>query len=563
MDPDLCRLDGLRAGSSELESHYIDELIADRVSRRQFIRSASTIGMSVPLMGVILAACGGTNNSPSRSPSTGASRATPTKGGTLRIAVTGPTAAVNPLTVADSGGAMMLAQVGEFLLFHNNLKDVLQPQLAVSYRPNADGTIWTFKLRPGVKFHTGAVMNADDVVYTFKQLSDPKNASNALATFAGVLSPAGVRKVDPLTVEFHLESPIGNFPYLVSSDTFNAIIVPNNTDFANWQKTFVGTGPFKFRSYAQNVNARFAANPDYWGVKPLLDATQFTLYSDQPPQFLALQGGQVDVVPGFVPQGAEAILNSSNYTIIKLSSSSHRELSMRNDMVPFTDPRVRQAVALTLDRPSMVKALLDGYGEVGNDSPFAPVFASTDSHVSQRTEDLPRAKQLLAAAGHPNGFTAHLFTEQDQEMAGLAQAIKAEAAKASININLTVEPTASYYGKATYGNSDWLDGQMSLVDYGGRGVPNVVLESALTSNGPWNAARFKNPRYDALVKQYVASVDLQTQKQIAGKIETLLLAETPIIVPYFLDELTATTTNVHGVSPTATAQLFLGQAYIS
>ncbi|MFZ0385950.1 MAG: ABC transporter substrate-binding protein, partial [Solirubrobacteraceae bacterium] len=256
-------------------------------------------------------------------------------------------------------------------------------------------------------------------------------------------------------------------------------------------------------------------------------------------------------------------LNSSNYTIIKLNSSSHRELSMRNDMAPFTDPRVRQAIALTLDRPSMVRALLDGYGEVGNDSPFAPVFPSTDSAVSQRAQDLPQAKQLLTAAGHPNGFTAHLFTEQDQEMAGLAQVIKAEAAKASININLTVEPTASYYGKATYGNSDWLDGQMSLVDYGGRGVPNVVLESALTSHGPWNAARFKNPRYDALVKQYVASVDLQTQKQIAGKIETLLLAETPIIVPYFLDELTATTTNVHGVSPTATAQLFLGQAYIS
>ncbi|MFZ0387674.1 MAG: ABC transporter substrate-binding protein, partial [Solirubrobacteraceae bacterium] len=268
MESDRRRLDELRAGCSELERHHIDELIADRISRRQFVRGASTIGMSASLMGMILAACGGTTKSSTGSSSAAASRATTTKGGTLRIAVTGPTAAVNPLTVADSGGAMMLAQVGEFLVFHNNLKDVLQPQLAVSYHPNADGTIWTFKLRTGVKFHTGAVMTADDVVYTFKELTDPKNASNALATFAGVLSPAGVRKVDAMTVEFHLESAIGNFPYLVSSDSFNAIIVPNHTDYANWQKTFVGTGSFKYMSYSQNVSAHFVANPDYWGAKP-------------------------------------------------------------------------------------------------------------------------------------------------------------------------------------------------------------------------------------------------------------------------------------------------------
>ena len=98
-----------------------------------------------------------------------------------------------------------------------------------------------------------------------KQLADPKNASNALSTFTGVLKPAGVVKVDASTVAFHLEAPNGNFPYLVSSDNYNAIIVPKGTDFAKWQKTFIGTGPFKFKSYTQNVGASFAANPDYWG----------------------------------------------------------------------------------------------------------------------------------------------------------------------------------------------------------------------------------------------------------------------------------------------------------
>src|ERR1039458_1212188 len=98
---------------------------------------------------------------------------------------------------------------------------------------------------------------ADDVVYTFRQQVDPKNASNALSAFSGILSPSGVVKVDPMTVAFHLETATGNFPFLVSSDTYNAIIVPKGTDFGKWQSTFIGTGPWKLASYTQNVGAKF------------------------------------------------------------------------------------------------------------------------------------------------------------------------------------------------------------------------------------------------------------------------------------------------------------------
>jgi peptide/nickel transport system substrate-binding protein len=195
----------------------------------------------------------------------------------------------------------------------------------------------------------------------------------------------------------------------------------------------------------------------------------------------------------------------------------------------------------------MVAALLSGDGSVANDYPFGPRFPSTDTSVPQRSQDIAKAKQLLAAAGHPNGLTATLFTEQYQEIPQLAQAIKADAAKAGININLKVETQTAYYGKATFGNSDWLDGTMSLVDYGDRGVPNVYIDAPLTSKGPWNAARFHNAKYDSLVKQYVAALDLQSQKTVAGQIEQLLQAETPLVIPYFIDGLTATTPGVSGV----------------
>jgi peptide/nickel transport system substrate-binding protein len=555
-------LDRLRSGRSELENHYIDELVNGNVSRRDFLRKGSMIGMSVPLLGAILAACGASSPATSSSAST-TTAAAPTTGGTLRIAAVAPAAAVNPLTVSDAGGLCMLNQTGEFLIFDSNLKLALQPMLALSWSPNADASVWTFKLRPGVTFHGGQAMTSADVVYTFQQLSDPKNASNALSALGGVLVPSGVKAVDPMTVQFTLEAPNGNFPYLVSSDNYNAIIVPKGTDFSTWQKTFIGTGAFKLGTYTQNVGATFVPNPNYWGAKARLAQTNFQFFTSQTPMITALQGGSVDVVAQFTPAGASGILNNASYKIIKLTSANHRELSMRNDIAPFTDARVRQAVAYTLNRPAMVAGLLNGDGSVANDYPFGPRFPSTDTSVPQRTQNIAMAKQLLAAAGHPNGFSVKLDTEQYEEVPQLATVIAQDAKAAGIDIALNVESQTLYYGKSTFGNSDWLDGTMSLVDYGDRGVPNVFLEAPLTTDGPWNAARFHNSTYDGLVKQYVAAVDLSTQRAIAGKIQRLLLQETPIIIPYWIDGLTASTPNVQGLNPTSIAQLYLNSAYKS
>src|SRR5246127_2769014 len=197
-------------------------------------RRGAVIGMSTGLMGTILAACGGANNSSSSASSSGSASGTPVKGGTLKLASQAPAAAVNPLTVSDAGGLCMLAQTGEFLTFDNNMALQLQPMLATKWTPSKGGSVWTFTLRPNVKFHNGQPLTADDVVYTFQQLSDPKNASNALSTFTGVLTPSGVQKVDSSTVAFHLEAPNGNFPYIISSDNYNAIIAPKGTNYSKW-----------------------------------------------------------------------------------------------------------------------------------------------------------------------------------------------------------------------------------------------------------------------------------------------------------------------------------------
>jgi peptide/nickel transport system substrate-binding protein len=555
------RLGQLRQDQGEIANHIIDEFAAGRLSRRDFIRRGTVVGISVPLLGSILAACG------SSSPTTSAGSSSTAKGApgsVIKVGIVTPTATINPVTVADQGGLDMLAQTGEYLCLSTQ-KLTLQPVLATSWTPNGNSDVWTFKIRQGVKFHNGHPLTADDVVYTYQLHTNPKGQGNALSAFGGVLLPSGVKKVDDFTVEFHLNAPNGNFPYLTSSDNYNMIIIPKGYDPAKWQSSFLGTGPFKFGSYTPKSGATFTRNESYWGTKALPSQTVFSFYDTQNPMVLALTGGNIDVVGQFSVSGAQELLTGS-YNIIKLKSSAHRELSMRCDQGPFTDKRVRQAIALTINRPQIVQALFKGYSDLGNDSPFAPVYPSTDTTIPQRAQNIAKAKSLLAAAGHPSGFSTQLVTEQLLEVPEYAQIVVQAAKEIGVNINLKVEAQSAYYGKDTFGNSDWLDGTMSMVDYGHRSVPNVLLTAPLettnakTGTGPWNAAHFANSQYDKLVAQYIASSDLPTQKSIAGQIETLLLDQTPLIIGYFYNYLTATAQGVTGVYPTPIGHIFLYNA---
>jgi peptide/nickel transport system substrate-binding protein len=560
--PDNPRLDHLRNGQGEIANHIIDEFATGRISRRDFIRRGTVVGISVPLLGSILAACGSSGSS---TPSTGGSSSSGggKPGAAIKAGIIVPSGSINPVTVADQGGLDMLAQTGEYLC-QSGQTLTLTPVLATSWTPNSTADVWTFKIRQGVKFHSGAALTADDVVYTYKLHTTKSNGSAALSALGSVLLPSGVVKVDDYTVEFHLEAPNGNFPYLTSSDNYNMIILPNNYDPKKWESTFIGTGPFVLSSYTAKQGATFTRNESYWGTKALPSQTVFTFYDTQIPQVNALTSGSIDVIGQFSVTGGEQLL-TGGYKVIKLKSSAHRELSMRCDQAPFTDPRVRQAIALSLDRPATAKALFQGYADIGNDSPFAPVFPSTDPSVAQRAQNIAQAKSLLAAAGHGSGFTTQLITENTQEIPQYAQIIVQAAAAIGVKINLKVETPTAYYGN-TFGSSDWLDATMSLVDYGHRAVPNVFLGAPLETinakagTGSWNAAHFANSQYDKLVGQYDAAVDLTTQKSIAGQIQTLLLNQTPIIYGYFYNYLTATAQNVSGVYPTAIGHLFLYNA---
>ena len=481
-------------------------------------------------------------------------------GATIRVAAPAPAGAIDPLTVSESGGTLMLCQTGEFLAL-DGPDGVLRPMLATRWSANADATMWTFTLRQGVRFHDGTAFTAADVVATMDRLADPAHGSNALSVLRGVLSRGGTRRIDDSSVAFHLDAPCGHFPYYVSSDNYNAIMLPAHYG-GDYERHFIGTGPFRLDAYTPHAGASFVRNPDYWGRPALPARTVFSFFDAHAPQILALEDGQVDVIAILAVQGAQGLLGDARFCTVAMPSAIQRHVHMRTDIPPFADGRIRRAVALSLDRPGLVAGLFDGRAQLGNESPFAPVY-DAGVHAPQRHKDLAQARALMQQAGVEGGFSAVLTTERYGEIPDYAVIVQNACARIGIDLTLRIEEPARYYGTARRGASDWLDATMGITEYGHRGVPDAILSAALTSRGDWNSARFANPAFDTLVGAYIAATDPATRSDAANRIGALLLEETPVVIAYFCDYVFATGAHVRGVRASAISQIFLQDASLA
>jgi peptide/nickel transport system substrate-binding protein len=558
MDETQRRVDDLRRASTEVESNLIDSLVAGKINRREFIRRGTVLGLSLTSLSFIAAACGGDDDEEAAATGgTDTSAAAPRTGGALRTGIVAPAIELNPLVVYDEGGLCVLGQSGEYLAWSNDQLE-LEPRLAESWTSNADGSEWTFKIRQGAAFHDGSPLTAKDVAYTLNLNADPKNKGNALSAFGdpGGMSAGAAEATDDATVVVTLNGPNGSFPYLVSSDNYNVIIIPDGFDPATWDKTFMGTGPWILDTYTPEQSVTYKANPDYWDAnrKPLADTSELHFYTKDQARILAIQGGEVDILSQFqIVAGGEALLNDPNIRVTEVKAAQHRQIHMRADQEPFKDKGVRQAMALLLDRPAIIEAFFQGKADIGNDSPFAPVYPYTDTSVPQREVNVDQAKQLLADAGKSDGFDVTLSTWDNYEIPQLAQLLQGAAKEVGINIKLNITDAGTYY------SDFWLHSPLGITDYGHRGVPTVYLTAALGSAGTWNAAHFKNKTLDGMIVDFVSALDIDGQKSAAKAIEEFLLDETPVIFPYFYYHLSAERNNVSGIEPTGMGHIDLTQ----
>jgi peptide/nickel transport system substrate-binding protein len=566
-DRDALRsLDEYRFNAGPLENNLLDEFIDGEVDRASFLRHASVIGLSATAIGAALRTLG------MGAPAYGATVAGQA-GGRLHLAVIpGPTGDLEPHQFADHGRLATGSVCGEFLT--RSRQDLtLGPELAVSWKSNADATQWAFNLRKGVKFANGQSFTADDVIATFNRLTDPNGGSGALSAFKGILSPGGCKKISDYTVVFYLQAPTASFPYLTSNTTYQAIILPANYKLGTFAKTAQTTGAFNLTSYTPGVGAKFDRNPNWWGGKSLLDGVDVTYYSDNAAVDAALLGNQIDLISEVNFAADRALFLNKNVQIFSTSGSPHRQIAMLVQTAaaakPLTKWQARQAVALTLDRNKLVKQLFGGFADVGNDSPFAPVFPSTAKSVPQRKQDFAAAKKLLAQAGYPRGFAVTLTTEKFLEIPQLAQILAASAKKIGVDITLNIITSDAYYG-GTYsggatgrGTTPWLNSPMSITDWGHRSVPNVVLGSAVKTGGVWNEADYANAKVDKLIDQYAGALTLKQQRKYAAQIETIMLHDSPYIFPYFFKWTQAGSKRVKGFKADAIGTQYLSKTSLA
>jgi len=576
---DFRRIDSIRQTQGAVANHVIDEFVAGRLSRRALIRRGTIVGLSVPAIGALLAACGDDEDTTSTTVAGGSpdtttgSTTAPVAGGSIKAAGGAPSAAsatLDPVLVNDGAGLTLISQVGQFLVVSQS-DLTLAASLATAWTPNDDASEWTFTINPAATFSDGSPVTADDVVASIERLLNPDNSSNSLSAFAtGKLSPGGVVAADAGTVVFKLNGPMGNFPYIVSSDNYNSIILPASvTDTTNFAADVISgktatSGPWTIGSYDATTGITYKPNPNYWGTPLLLEGLEYVFYSDVAAQIAGFQSGEVDALVKFEVAGGESLFDNPEVTVYELTSANHRQIHLRTSEGPFADKRIRQAMAMALDRQTMIDGLFEGKASIANDSPFFDVFPSSGNRPSS-VYDVEKAKALVEEAG--GGFDVTLYGINYFEGPDLAVLLQ-NAAK-EIGINLNIELRDDYYDNnwvRTY-DSSVAGSDIGITDYGHRGVPDVFLNAPLMSfksvedgAGVWNAAEFANAEFDSLVDTYSASPDLQSQQAAAEKIQALLQDEVPMLIPYNINYLSATKTNVAGVVPTAMGHFFTDQA---
>ncbi|MSO47718.1 MAG: ABC transporter substrate-binding protein [Thermoleophilia bacterium] len=561
---DFNQLDPFRKQADPLQLDLVESFAKGKINRRHFIQRGTVLGLSLASISAIVAACGGSS-------SDGGGASVETAEGAISEATTAAAVAggkmiwgmsklgsegINPVTMIDLVTYNVTAQVFEYLV--RSASDLsVQPQLASEWTANPDGTEWTFKLREGVMWADGTPLTSADVVATFDRLIEAGNSA-----LSGTLEKGGTTAPDDTTVVFTLASPNGNFPYLVSSDnTQSQIVQAAWTVEKNLEAGMGGTGPWIVDTLDPATGVTYKRNEAWWGGTTPLDEIEFKFIEDPQAQISAMAAGEVDGLPAFSYDIGEVLFQDSNINIVEMKSATHRQISMRTDKGALADKRLRQAIALTLDREKMVKNLLGGRGAVANDNVIFGLYPYSDTSVPQRARDPEKAKALLVEAG-AEGLEIECQYIKGLEMPGLAQIMQEGAKEAGINIKIVGVDYSVYYSKywcpaepadpPCSGATDF-----NICDYGHRGTPDVYLNAALKSGGVWNSAQYQNAEFDGLFKEFQGAIDVDAKMGVCKKIQENLIEETPYGIAYTISALACYGTKFQGVANTAMGFTFL------
>lgn len=506
------------------------------MSRRRIILSGLAFGLALPALGSgVLPVSAETV------------AGTPKRGGVVKVGLIVPTGQVDPVMMSHLGAVNTVLIGAEYLTFPKT-DFSLEGRLATSWRPNAADE-WIFELRKGVLFHTGQEMTSADVVATFERLTDPASNSAAMQALGGILSKGGTTAVDTHTVKFKLDRPYLDFPYLVSAFSYNTAILPRDYQIGQFTERPVGTGPYMLESFTVQSGAVFVRNPKYWDPElPYVDRLEVLYFADANAQILALQSGSIDIIPTVEPAAFRMLVGNADITLLSAPSSSMQLVHMRTDAGPFADKRVRQALALAVDREQLISALLDGRASVGNDHlifPTSKLGSAVAKRVEQRARNTTRAKELLAEAGYPNGMQVELTTSRLFECVDHAALLQQMGREAGFDIKLNIMTPDAYF--AAGDNSPWLTAPFGITNWGSRGTPAQLIQATMLSSSSWNSAHFKNAEFDELAAVLDSELDQTKLENAATRIAQIMVDQTPAGISYFKEQVRVTSKRLAGM----------------
>jgi peptide/nickel transport system substrate-binding protein len=524
------------------------QLADKKISRREFVRLATLLGVAAPAA-YDLAGLNGSGPVPAAY--AGASEMP--RGGTLRVG-TRIKDLKNPATYSwGAYDSNVSRQVVEYLTFTDE-KNVTHPYLLEGWSVSDDLKTWTLRVRPKIKWHNGQDFTADDVVWNLKRLTDSAVGSSFVGLVKGYLltettgadgkpttklwDANAIEKVDSHTVRLNCKEPQVSVPEHLFHYPAAMLYHGDNGVFAPGAQ---GTGPFELVSVETGKQASVKAVKNYWGDAAHLDAIDFVDVGDDPAAAIAaLASRQLHGLIFADPVQYDALKAMPHLTLYQVPTSETAVMRFKMTEKPFTDPRVRKAMRLALNAAPIVEIALRGLGTTGDHthvSPSAPDYMP----VPPMVRDVAAAKKLLAEAGFPNGFETTLYTPNDTPwIVAQAQAAAEQWKDIGVKVNLNVMPGAQYWDvwtKVPFGATIWYHRPLAM----------MVLGLGYRTGVPWNESGYSNPELDSLLTKAEGTLDMAKRREFIGKIEEIMHEDGPITQPLWRSNFTFYDKSVLGV----------------
>ena len=462
----------------------------------------------------------------------------PRRGGTLRFGAVGGAStdtleAQNPLTITD------LARVPQMFdsLLAQTPDGATEMRLATEITPSADGKEWTIRVRDGVTFHDGKKFGAEDVLYSLRRIIRNKLPGSFVI---GPVDLSASKVVNPTTVSLVYKEPYAILLEALSIPYFAMVPVGYDPKKPN------GTGPFKLEKFEAGVASSVVRNENYWrpGL-PYLDRIVTTNVEDETTQLNGLRAGQFNAANG-ISAASVGAAQSAGLKVIVSKTGSFTPFTMRSDIAPFNDVRVRQAFRLMVQREQMNEQVWSGKGQIGND--IINIADRDYLKMPQREQDIEKAKSLLKAAGR-EGMSIDLVTAPTVGgEVSTAQVFGTQAKDAGVKVNVVQKSVTDYFAKY------YLKNQFSQDWYYYAPYRAIVSQNWATKDAPYNEAHWDDHEYQRIYAESVLTLDDAKRRELNQAMMRIEYDRGVYIIPYFIPVIDAVSQTVQGVVPTASGQ---------